>query len=267
MKRLIGLLIVLKICLLQGQQSNPFVYKEANGCILEMEVCYPSPEKAKTANPAILFIQGGGWATADRSVFYDESTFFSAQGFVTFLFDYRNRRDHRASPFDALEDCKSAIRYVRRNAKAWNIDPNKIYVIGVSAGGHMGMATALIDGFENTDEDLNISSRPNALALINPVLDNGPEGYAHGRLKERYLEFSPYYHVRSGAPPSMIIGGALDPLAKVDMLQRFEQKMTKAGNRCELMIIPNESHNLLATIEDELYRDLLLKIQAFLNSI
>ena len=267
MFRLLSISVFLGWTFLQAQQGTPFIYKEADGCLLEMEVCTPPPSENNTSQPAILFIQGGGWFNSDKSVFYNLATYFALQGYVTFSFDYRNREDHHATPFDALEDSKSAMRYIRKNAHVWNIDPTKIYAVGVSAGGHMAMASALIDGFEAKEEDLSISSRPDGVVLLNPVLDNGPQGYGYGRIKERYKEFSPFYNVKPQAPPTLILGGAMDPLAKPDMLIAFRKQMLDAGNRCELTLYPNTSHNMLMKFNASNYKPIINRIERFLKSM
>ena len=56
------------------------------------------------------------------------------------------------------------------------VDPNKIAAGGGSAGGHVAAATGICNGFEDpADNNIEISSKPNALLLFNPVYDNGPE--------------------------------------------------------------------------------------------
>jgi len=65
-------------------------------------------------------------------------------------------------------DAKSAMRFIRKHADEFQIDPDKIIASGGSAGGHLAAATALIDGYNDPSDDLSISSKPSALVLLTP---------------------------------------------------------------------------------------------------
>jgi len=82
-----------------------------------------------------------------------------------------------------VKDAKSAVRWIRKNALTYNIDPERIAAGGGSAGGHIAAATGTSTAFEEDGEDKSISSWPNLLVLFNPVIDNGPDGYGHSRVK------------------------------------------------------------------------------------
>ena len=63
------------------------------------------------------------------------------------------------------------MRWLRAHADELNIDPNRIASGGGSAGGHVGACTGTVPGQDAPDEDMAISSRPNAMVLFNPVVD------------------------------------------------------------------------------------------------
>ena len=89
---------------------------------------------------------------------------------VTILADYRVLNRHGTDARIAISDAKSAIRWVRENASALGIDPTRIAASGGSAGGHLAAATSVVSGFDSRQDNLEVSSKPNALALFNPVL-------------------------------------------------------------------------------------------------
>src|ERR1700733_10765315 len=83
--------------------------------------------------------------------------------------DYWVKSRHDVTPDACVEDAKSAVRWLRQNAAMLGIDPDRIVASGGSAGGHIAACTAC-PGLDAEGEDLQVSSRPNALLLFNPVL-------------------------------------------------------------------------------------------------
>src|SRR4051794_33439075 len=94
--------------------------------------------------PAIVVIHGGGWLEGDKSSFASRQdrvpgniVDFAALGFVAVSINYRLSGE---APFPAaLEDCKSAVRWLRAHARDYNLDPDHIGAYGNSAGGHLAL--------------------------------------------------------------------------------------------------------------------------------
>jgi len=80
---------------------------------------------------------------------------------------------------------------------------------GGSAGGHIALCTAMIDGFENPKEKLEISSVPNALIGYNPVFDTTAKGYGSEKVKGRETEISPCHQVKKNIPPTLNFHGTI----------------------------------------------------------
>jgi pectinesterase len=101
------------------------------------------PEKAGVY-PAILDIHGGGWSS--RQVENDKPMMerLAVRGFVTALIAYRLSSEAKYPA--ALSDCKSAVRYLRANAAKFKLDPERIGVMGGSAGGHLTGLLAMTNG-------------------------------------------------------------------------------------------------------------------------
>src|SRR5690606_21209579 len=100
--------------------------------------------------------------------------------------------------FDCVKDGRSAVRYARAHAAGFGIDPQKIVVSGGSAGGHVAVSTALFDDVNEEGEDTSVSSTPNALILLFPVIDTSAEGYGNAKIGEKWKQLSPVDRVKPG---------------------------------------------------------------------
>ncbi|WP_200975143.1 alpha/beta hydrolase [Echinicola sp. 20G] len=247
--------------------QESFVYKTADTSQLYMEVYSPPSIDTSKAYPAIIFFFGGGWIGGSKNQFKPHAQYFSERGMVCFLVDYRVKNIHQTSPYESLMDAKSAIRYVRKNAEALHIDTTKIIAAGGSAGGHLAAATALIPGFNDPKDDLNISSIPNALVLFNPVIDNGPGGYGYERIGDQYKAFSPLHNIKKGAPPTIFFLGTKDKLIPVETAEYYQVVYEKVGSRCELYLYEGEAHGFFNYAQFDNYKDTILKTDQFLQSL
>jgi acetyl esterase/lipase len=256
-------LITISFCVAQEQ----ILYKKVDSTDLFLEVYYPEPVEAGKSQAAMIFFFGGGWVSGDKSHFLNQASYFSKRGIVCFLVDYRTKNSNNTSPFESLKDAKSAIRYIRKNAADFNIDPGKIIAAGGSAGGHLAAATALIEGYNEDTDDLAISAIPNALVLFNPVIDNGPGGYGYERIGDDYKSFSPLHNIKKGAPPTLILLGTNDALVPVVTVEYYEQVMEKVGSRCELRLYEGAEHGFFNYRNFEYYKNTLMETDLFLTSL
>jgi len=161
---------------------------------------------------------------------------------ITILADYRVKSRHQTTPFDAVADAKSVIRYLRQNSAYLQIDTSRIVASGGSAGGHLAAAAATVPGLNNDGDNLKINCKPNALVLFNPVFDNGPSGYGSDRFGERYLEISPMHNIKKGTPPTIAFLGTKDDLIPVETAKLYKKKMEEAGCRCDLLLYDGQKH-------------------------
>ncbi|WP_157961176.1 DUF459 domain-containing protein [Lutibacter citreus] len=244
-KKIIGvfLILVCTIFSIEAQDITPdtkILYKEINQDSLYLHVFKPQLSKKPTA--AIVFFFGGGWTGGNPEQFYQQSEYFASRGMLAIAAEYRVKNTHGTSPFECVEDAKSAIRWVREHAKELNIDPNKIVASGGSAGGHIAITTALINGFENPNENLAVSSVPNAVVAYNPVLDTTKKGYGYKKVEGRETEISPCHQVKRDMPPMLLFHGTKDKTVPFENAKRFTKLMNKAGNKCELVAVENVGH-------------------------
>lgn len=191
--------------------------------------------------PALVFFHGGAWRGGDPSQFFDQCEHLARRGVVGISAEYRLTGRDGTTPFECVVDGKAAVRWVRAHAAELQIDPQRIGAGGGSAGGQVAAAVALVDGFD-LDADSPVSCRPDALVLFNPVFDNGPDGWGHGLVKQRWREFSPLHNVRAGMPPSIVLLGTADALVPVDTATRFGERARSAGARCEVRLYDDAPH-------------------------
>ena len=218
-------------------------YKETAEGELKLHVFSPAAGTGDTPAPAIVFFFGGGWKSGRTQQFYEQAHFFAERGFVAFSAEYRVKNQHKTSPFQCVEDGKSAVRWIREHAEELGVDPNRIVASGGSAGGHVAACTGVIEGFDAAGEDAGVGSLPNAMILFNPVLDTTESGFEIGPVgRDRRDEISPSEHVRPGLPPTLIFHGTADKTVPFAHAERFTESMREAGNVCRLEAFEGKGH-------------------------
>ncbi len=258
-------LVVVLIALLgvgvHGSQTDPndgvvlekIVYKKVDGAQLLLHVFEPKNRDINTPVAAFVLFHGGGWYRGEPNGLYPHCRYFAKQGMVAISAQYRLSTDGNSPPIEAIEDAKSAIRYVRTNSASFGIDPNKIAAGGASAGGHLAACTALFDKFDAVNEDTKVSSKPNALVLISAALDTTPKGFTERILKKIGFhfswvygpdanEFSPIKHVKKITAPCLVLHGTADDLVPFESAERFCKLMKEAGNNCQLAALTGAGH-------------------------
>ena len=262
------IILVISIVLANNLVSQEkFVYKTIDTTSLTLEIFYPKKIEKTKEYPAMIFFFGGGWTSGTTKQFEPHAKYFSERGLVCVLADYRVKSRQNSTPFQSLEDAKSAIRYLRINAAKLHIDPNKIIASGGSAGGYLAAATATIEKYNDTNDDLSVSCIPNALVLFNPVIDNGPGGYGYERVGEEYLYFSPLHNLHTGVPPTIFFLGTNDKLIPVETAQYYKKVMEITGSRCDLHLYEGQPHGFFNSKNEEYYIDTVRKTDEFLNSL
>src|SRR5690349_15432387 len=153
------------------QSPRTATFKQTPQGPLEVTVNYPANWKPTDARSSIIFFFGGGWTGGSVEHFSRQAAYFATRGMVAIRADYRIASKHHTEPDAAVEDARTALRWVRGHANELGIDPNRIVAAGGSSGGHLAACTAQCPVATPAGEDSTVSPRPNALILFNPVLD------------------------------------------------------------------------------------------------
>jgi pectinesterase len=203
------------------------IYSEAGKRELLLDVFY-SDAKNNEKRTAVIFLFGGGWRSGHRSLHYPLAERLAAKGYVCFTPDYRLSTE--ALYPAAIYDVKAAIRWVRKNAGKYNVDPNRIVIGGHSAGGELAAFMGSTNGnkkFEGQLGNASISSKVNAvididgiLAFIHPESGEGDDskktsaaaywfGYSKRENPELWKKASPLTYAGPHAAPTLFLNSSL----------------------------------------------------------
>lgn len=177
--------------------SQPSIFGYPN-YPLKMDILKPN---SKDLLPAVVFITGGGFMTANKDNYLQQRMDISEAGYVVTSIEYRVTPQ---STFPApLEDVKSAIRYLRANSAKYGIDPNQIAVMGSSAGGYLAALAGTTNNIKEYDKGdfLDVSSKVNAVIDLYGLSDLTKVG-------EGYSKEVQEIHKSPSAPEAMWVNGA-----------------------------------------------------------
>lgn len=267
------LLLSLLLCPLLARAAEPIshVYKKVGDRELKLTIVNPTDWKASDQRPAMVFFHGGGWVGGKPTQFTEHSDYLATRGLVCIQVEYRLiKKGDKGPPIDCVHDAKSAMRWVRGHAAELGIDPNRIGAGGGSAGGHLAAFVGMVEGLDDPQDDLKVSPKANALALFNPVFDNGPEqGWGRERVKDEYKAYSPAHNITADDPPAIIFLGTNDKLIPVAVVERFKANMEKTGIRCEANFYEGQGHGFFNANKGgpRYFHETLLATDKFLTSL
>ncbi len=215
------------------------VYKKTPEGELTLHGFFPADWKPTDKRPVIVFFFGGGWKSGAFTQFVPQAEYFASRGIVAFSADYRIESKHKTKPDAAVEDAKTAIRWVRANAAELGVDPDKVIASGGSAGGHLAASTALVEKFDAAD-DPKASCKPNVLVLFNPVLN--AKGLTIGGSDGSNIAeaISPTLFLTKDAPPCVHFFGTGD--AMLDQGKEYVEKCKELGVKADLYTAAGQPH-------------------------
>lgn len=212
---------------------------------------YSAPE-ALANGTAIVICPGGGYSgLAYQHEGVQVAKWFSSIGVTAFLVKYRLPNDMimEDRSIGPLQDVQEAIRIVRRNAQEWNVDPNKVGVMGFSAGGHLAStASTKYDEKVYTPID-ELSARPDFSILIYPVIsmhigheDSKRKLIGEDASPEMIDRFSSDMQVNENTPPAFLVHSVDDDLVRVENSIRYLLALKDHNIPSELHIYEKGGH-------------------------
>ncbi len=214
---------------------------------------FPSRQENKGA--AVLICPGGGYERLAYQISGMQlAKWFNTFGVSAFVLNYRlpNSPDLMQREIVPLQDAQRAMRVIRVNAEKWQIKPDKIGVLGTSAGGHLAanLGTATEDAAKINDELDKFSFAPNFMILISPVITMGE--YTNATTKKNLLgansskelaeKYSLEKQVMATTPPSFIVHAADDKTVNPRNSLMFYNALLDKNILASLHVFPNGGH-------------------------
>jgi len=252
---------------LDGADSH--TYKSIDGVTLRLHIFQPNDAKARP-RAAIVFFFGGGWRQGSVNQFIPHAEHLSNLGVTAVIADYRVFSRHGSTVADAVSDAKSAIRWMRSHAERLGIDPQRIAAAGGSAGGHLALATATIDGYDSAEGNLSISSRPDALVLFNPAVNTARIGESRPAQFPGDAEIlSPHHRVGENFVPTLIMHGHDDVTVPYSDVVDFCDKVIRLAGDCTLIGYEGATHGFFnkGRDNDRWYYPTVAEMDMFLTEI
>jgi acetyl esterase/lipase len=233
----------------------------------ELDIYFPE-KRTEKPQPLLIWIHGGGWSAGSKA----EVPLLNQlpRGYIFASIEYRFSQK---ALFPAqIQDCQAAIRWLRANAKKYNIDPERIGVAGASAGGHLAALVGTSGGkkaFPAIGGNEDQSDRVQAVCdLFGPTdfwtvvkqsdddknaknifkWNAGDDPYSKligakvGQDKEKCAAVSPVHYVSKESPPFLILHGDKDTLVPYAQSVELADLLTKAGVKVTLQRLPGAGH-------------------------
>jgi acetyl esterase/lipase len=255
-------------------RTEDVIYGRKSGLAMTMDVFAP---KEKANGKGIIFCVSGGWFSSKEAINPGFIKEFLDRGYVVFAVVHGSQPKFTIP--EVLDDMNRSVRFIKSNAKKYNVDPDKLGITGASAGGHLSLMLGNAPRPGNpkaTDPVERESSKVAAVACFFPptdFLNYGKEGnlaLGDGTLKafrppfefwERDKatnklvliedldrrkaigkEISPVYSVTKESAPALIIHGDADTLVPIQQAELMVAKLKEAGVPCELVVKKGASH-------------------------
>ena len=232
------------------------VYGHKDGLALTMDVYRP----AKANGAAVLFMVSGGWYSKWAPPESMNGLFepYLQQGYT--MFAVRHGSSPKYSIPSAVADVRRAVRFVRLNKDRFQIQSDRLGVLGMSAGGHLSLmlGTTGDDGNKGSNDELEkVSSRVGAVVALVPPTDlrvavwDAPESLPAYRgfpalnlAMDKATEHSPLVHVTDDDAPSLVIMGGKDSLVPAKHGRWIDKAFADKGVDHKLIVFPNAGHGL-----------------------
>lgn len=212
------------------------------------------PEKRDSFQSAVIICPGGGYARlATEHEGHEVAKTFNMKGIAAFVLKYRIPADSNMNNKEIvpLQDAERAIQLVREKAIEWNINPDKIGIMGFSAGGHLASTAGTHFNDVVIENTKNISLRPDFMILGYPVISFA-DSLAHMGSRDNLIGknasqdkiklFSNELQVTSKTPPTFLVHAADDKTVKVANSILFFEALLKNNVAAEIHIYQRGGH-------------------------
>jgi len=246
-------------------------YATAAGADLKLDLALPTAGQRPL--PAVVFLHGEGWRAGRRRQMNHFIEGMARLGYVGVTPDYRLVPGAR---FPAqVEDCKAAIRWLRAHAADYGVRPDRIGVVGFSAGGHLAAMLGLtgkLDGLEGAGGNAEQSSEVQAVVSFFGPTDFSTRDWPADLEREVIVPFlggswadrpdvyrkaSPISYVSARAPPFLFLHGSDDKLVPVDQSTRLAARLDRLGVPARVIAFEGEGHGFSDAVNQKAMQQML----------
>ena len=213
---------------------------------------YAPVAAAKRPLPVIVFLYGGSWANGTREGYHFAARALAAAGFLTIVPDYRLVPEVHFPGF--IEDCAQAVRWTRARAHDYGGDPDRIVLVGHSAGAYNAAMLALDPKFLGRDR----AAIRGFAGLAGPYdflpFDGAITTTTFGKWPKPE-ETQPIHYADASAPPMLLLHGGEDGTVWPKNSINLDRKLRSAGASSELKVYPGLGHVGIVTALAKPFRD------------
>lgn len=255
-KALLTAFIVLYFSLLHGQQAKVKLWKDIPSMKSEKSILHIySPADSIRNDVSVIVCPGGSYAHLAGITWegFEVAEWLNRQGITAFVLQYRTNNKGYHHPA-MMQDVQRAIQYVKENATDYQIDIEKVGIMGFSAGGHLSlMAGAFYEENYLTDLGIrtNVSLKPAFIVPIYPVVSM-QDDLAHLRSRKSLLgkkytkelqdKFSMEKQITQAMPPVFLMTTKDDPVVKYENSVILEERLKKEGIQHEFLLYDVGGH-------------------------
>lgn len=225
-------------------------YKKVGNWIGVMDLFIP--QQSNKSTPLVLFVHGGGWTQGSKGTANQFKMFFN-EGYAVATIEYRLAKDAPAPA--AVEDVRSALCYLLNESK-YHIDPDKVVIMGGSAGGHLALLAGYMQGNKQFDQDCSYQKPIKIAAVIDKFGITDVWEYIHSKsgsrnaiwLGDRAEEISfakllsPLQYINQNTPPTFIVHGTADPSVNYLQSVNLKKLLDANGVKNQMITIPDGLH-------------------------
>jgi acetyl esterase/lipase len=259
------------------------VYRADGSRLAKLDVFLPDvqlgPSGERTRHPGVLAIHGGSWIGGSRAEYGPQVSRLVEHGHVVFVADYLLSRPDQPGWPGALEDLREAVRWIRRHADEFRVDPDRLIALGSGAGGHLA---ALLGTSLPSLAEGETSSRVHAVVSLYGPTDLAETVRGRRLMHDPVWLFlgdrarddispvraaSPIHQVSGQTPPMLLVHGLEDTWVSPRQSQDMAVRLSQARVRNRLLLVPGARHGFEFRIGSPESRDLLPEILAFLETV
>ncbi len=247
------------------ENFKTYTFARAGGADLQLDVYAPTVENANNG-ASVVVVHGGSWSGGGRSDFPEWNRWLAANGYTIFDVDYR-----LAPPpnyLTATGDVKCAVRWVKNHAAEFNVNPERIALLGRSAGAHLALLAAysaddksfpatcadnqpneavravvsfyapadLLWAFDHPANEAVIDGKGTLAAFL------GGSPHESNEMRDRYVSAAPLAHISLKTPPTFLIHGGQDQLVRDENMRFLDEKLNELKVPHETLLIRYAQH-------------------------